>query len=195
MDGSYPSRETLLMTAMLLHLLLLASAAALKMNPLSLPTPGAPPIDVVHSQLLALQQGDIERCFNFASPANQRSTGPKARFEMMVRHEPAYSPLVGCTSFEVLSALSVNDKRWRRALEPTLRPTLSEYLAIIQACRLCWRRLSQPPLRRCRVRVRPAGSSSAPGGVPAVSLDYAFTLSQQASVRTLQHPNSTKLAS
>lgn len=101
-----------MMTAML-HLLAVSAVAA-SLNPLQ-PTPGAAPINVVYSQLRALQQGDIARCFRFASPANQRNTGPQAKFEMMVRQTPAYSPLVGCSSFQVLSALSMNERRWRCA--------------------------------------------------------------------------------
>ena len=98
-------------------------------------------MNVVEAQLHALQKGDVGRCFAFASPENRRATGPWQRFEMMVRQTPAYAPLVGCSSFSVLSALALDDERYR-----------------------------------CCVRMRPAGSSSAPFAVAAVSCDYVWEL-------------------
>ena len=46
------------------------------------PSPKLAPLDVVQSQLAALQAGDVQRCFAFASPNNKRATGPWQRFEM-----------------------------------------------------------------------------------------------------------------
>ena len=62
----------------------------------------------------------------------------------MVRQTPAYSPLVACSSFEVVSGLAIGDGRWR-----------------------------------CRVRVRPAGSSSAPFAIADPILFYDWNLSLQ----------------
>ena len=62
----------------------------------------------------------------------------------MVRRTPAYAPLVHCSSFEILSALSVSADKWT-----------------------------------CRVRVRPAGSSSAPFAVAQAYAEYTWQLSKQ----------------
>lgn len=68
----------------------------------SLPTPSETdgPSDAVALQLDALKTNDdpcqnagIMTAYNFASPANRRSTGPLARFVAMVR-SPQYRPLV-----------------------------------------------------------------------------------------------------
>eukprot|EP00320_Phaeocystis_rex_P006682 CAMPEP_0119063230 /NCGR_PEP_ID=MMETSP1178-20130426/6623_1 /TAXON_ID=33656 /ORGANISM="unid sp, Strain CCMP2000" /LENGTH=251 /DNA_ID=CAMNT_0007044587 /DNA_START=84 /DNA_END=839 /DNA_ORIENTATION=+ len=108
------------------------------------PSPSLTPEAVVQAQLAALQIGDIRRCFEFASPANRHATGPWSRFDRMVRSAPAYSPLVCCSSFEILSALSTAPGKWR-----------------------------------CRVRVRPAGSSSAPFAVVSPFVEYCWELSKQ----------------
>ena len=110
----------------------------------SAPARGLAPQEVVEAQLTALQRGDVRCCFSFASPNNRRATGPWTKFERMVKQTPAYAPLVGCTSFEILSVLSVSPRKWR-----------------------------------CRVRVRPAGSSSAPFAVADPFVDYSWELSQQ----------------
>ena len=103
------------------------------------------PEQVVRAQLAALQQNDIARCFELASPANRAATGPLDRFERMVKLTPAYAPLVQCSSFELTSALRLDEKRWR-----------------------------------CRVRVRPAGSSAAPFAIASPPLvDYEWMLSLQ----------------
>lgn len=78
----------------------------------SSPSPSLQPAEVVEAQLRALQQGNTCRCFEFASPSNRRVTGPLQRFEIKLRQTPAYSPLVGCSSFEILSALSLSPNRW-----------------------------------------------------------------------------------
>ena len=71
------------------------------------------PIEVVDSQLAALQKGDVQTCFAFASPANKRATGPWQRFELMVRQTPAYAPLVGCTRYAIVGALPTGDQGYR----------------------------------------------------------------------------------
>ncbi len=64
------------------------------------PHPSLSPQDVVSIQIEALQNNDIpyedrgiEVTFNFASPANQRMTGPLERFKEMVRN-PVYGPMI-----------------------------------------------------------------------------------------------------
>jgi hypothetical protein len=64
------------------------------------PKPELTPQQVVEYQLSVLQHNDeptpdagIERAFRFASPANQRSTGPIAHFIEMV-HGPGYAELL-----------------------------------------------------------------------------------------------------
>ena len=64
------------------------------------PKPELTPQQVVEYQLSVLQHNDeptpdagIERAFRFASPANQRSTGPIARFIEMV-HRPGYAEML-----------------------------------------------------------------------------------------------------
>ena len=75
--------------------------------------PSLTPVDVVERQLAALQNGDVETCFQFASPANKRATGPWQRFEMMVRQTPAYAPLIGCSKYAVVGAVAVSDAGYR----------------------------------------------------------------------------------
>ena len=110
----------------------------------SAPSPKLRPVEVVEKQLAALASGDVQQAFAFASPANKQQTGPWQRFEVMVRQTPAYAPLVQCSSFEVLSALSVSEN--------------------------CW---------QARVRVRPAGSSSAPFAIASPVVHYRWILSRQ----------------
>jgi len=64
------------------------------------PDPSLSPRDVVSIQIEALQQNDtpyedrgIEVTFEFASPTNQRVTGPLERFTIMV-HNPTYGPMI-----------------------------------------------------------------------------------------------------
>ena len=71
------------------------------------------PVEVVDSQLAALQRGDVETCFRFASPGNKRATGPWQRFEIMVRQTPAYAPLVGCERYSIVAALPVGTAAYR----------------------------------------------------------------------------------
>ena len=64
------------------------------------PTPDDGPATVVARQLDALATNDdpfedagVLTAYNFASPANRRSTGPRERFVRMV-HGPAYAPMI-----------------------------------------------------------------------------------------------------
>lgn len=77
------------------------------------PAPSLSPVQVVQAQLSALQKGDVQRCFEFASPANKKATGPWQRFEIMVRQTPAYAPLVCCTRFEVVGALPLGSDAYK----------------------------------------------------------------------------------
>lgn len=77
------------------------------------PSPSLTPVQVVDGQLSALQRGDVQTCFSFASPNNKRATGPWQRFEMMVRQTPAYAPLVGCDRYEVVGAVPTGAATYR----------------------------------------------------------------------------------
>ena len=66
--------------------------------PLSMPSPELSPEDVVRLQMRALSDNwpegrGVEQCFQFASPANRRITGPLDRFDAMVRSAPFRSLL------------------------------------------------------------------------------------------------------
>ena len=76
------------------------------------PSPDLTPAAVVEAQLNSLQQGDVRGCYEFSSPANRQNTGPWQMFESMVRRTPVYNLLLGCSRFEVLSALAVGPERW-----------------------------------------------------------------------------------
>lgn len=117
------------------------------------PSPSLSPVDVVTSQMTALQKGDVRAAFEFASPANRVKSGPWQNFEMMVRQTPAYSPLVQCSSFEIVGALPFGDERMR-----------------------------------CRVRVKPAGSSSAPFAVADPVCIFNWSLSKQTTKRWPDDP-------
>jgi hypothetical protein len=64
------------------------------------PDPGDGPGETVERQLDALATNDepfedagVLTAYNFASPANRASTGPRERFVRMV-HGPAYAPMI-----------------------------------------------------------------------------------------------------
>ncbi|MBV8099287.1 MAG: DUF4864 domain-containing protein [Verrucomicrobia bacterium] len=72
------------------------------------PKPELTPQQVVEYQLSVLQHNDeptpdagIQRAFRFASPANQRSTGPIAHFIEMV-HGPGYAALLNAREAVVM---------------------------------------------------------------------------------------------
>jgi hypothetical protein len=72
------------------------------------PKPELTPQQVVEYQLSVLQHNDeptpdagIERAFHFASPANQRSTGPISHFIEMV-HGPGYAALLNAREAAVM---------------------------------------------------------------------------------------------
>ena len=96
-----------------MRLLLLCETCFTLAACLAVPSPQLKPIDVVEKQLSALSSGNVQQAFAFASPENKKQTGPWQRFEVMVRQTPAYAPLVQCSSYEVLSALSVSENCWQ----------------------------------------------------------------------------------
>jgi hypothetical protein len=66
------------------------------------PGPTVGPEAVLARQLLALQQGDVEASYAFASPANRASTGPIDRFATLLE-SPIYRPLTRHLEHEVSS--------------------------------------------------------------------------------------------
>jgi len=85
--------------AILAAALLSVSVAAAETT-LKTPHPDLQPIDVVRTQLLALQQNDvpspdfgIQQTWAFAHPDNRAVTGPLDRFAQMIK-KPAYRPLI-----------------------------------------------------------------------------------------------------
>ena len=103
----------------------------------ALPSRELAPADVVHAQLEALQADDLQTCYAFASPANRRNIGPWPNLEVIVKRTPAFSPLAGCASFEVLSALSLGDRwtcrvrvapgdAWRHCMDRSASPAVGE---------------------------------------------------------------------
>jgi len=71
------------------------------------------PVSVVQSNLKAMQRDDVGSCFKFLSPQFRQQVGPSPRFDEKVHVDTRYTPLVGSTGYEVLSALQVGDKRWK----------------------------------------------------------------------------------
>ena len=104
---------------------------------IALPSRELAPADVVRAQLEALQADDLQTCYAFASPANRRNIGPWPNLEVIVKRTPAFSPLAGCASFEVLSALSLGDRwtcrvrvapgdAWRHCMDRSASPAVGE---------------------------------------------------------------------
>ena len=124
--------------------LLLSGALALSLQ-YTKPSPQLSPATVVQAQLEALSAGDVSTCFAFASPLNKQQTGPWQRFEMMVRQTPAYSPLVSCTSFEIISALPISESTWQARV--VVKPAGSSSAPFAVAKPECYYRwmLSQQP--------------------------------------------------
>ena len=65
------------------------------------------PVSVVQSNLKAMQRDDVGSCFKFLSPQFRQQVGPSPRFDEKVHVDTRYTPLVGSTGYEVLSALQV----------------------------------------------------------------------------------------
>ena len=57
--------------------------------------------------------GDVFRCFKFASPSNKRATGPLDNFERMIKENQVYNKLLYAASFEITSALQLEENKWR----------------------------------------------------------------------------------
>lgn len=80
--------------------LLICCGATLALDPRPKPSPQLAPDEVVRIQLRALQEnseargdGGIALVFEFASPANRRTTGPLERFVEVVK-APDYRPML-----------------------------------------------------------------------------------------------------
>lgn len=71
------------------------------------------PMNIVEAQLACLQDGDVAGCYHLASPGFRRAAGSVQKFEQVVRDNPEYKPLVGCTRYRVISTLQVGPRRWR----------------------------------------------------------------------------------
>jgi len=87
-----------------------------------LPDPGLSPVSVIESQLHSLRTRDLRSVFVHASPSNRRATGPLSRFVTLFNN-PAYAPLLGCDSWEMVSALPLGSDRYRVAV--LIRPAVS----------------------------------------------------------------------
>ncbi len=93
---------------------LFAPASANELFPEIVPDPAYTPEEVVGIQMRALGQNDkpfenagIELTFRFASPNNQRNTGPLARFEVLFENL-AYKPMLSYASMEIGESMIVN---------------------------------------------------------------------------------------
>jgi hypothetical protein len=73
------------------------------------PSPSLTPIGVVEAELAALSRGDVETCYNFASPNKKFIAGPRQKFDLIVRHSPAYAPLVHLRRYSIVAALPVSE--------------------------------------------------------------------------------------
>ena len=115
----------------------LRCAVSLLAAAIALPSRELAPADVVRAQLEALQANDLQTVYAFASPANRRNIGPWPNLEVIVKRTPMYSPLAGCASFELLSALSLGDRytcrvrvapcdSWRHCLDRGASPAVGE---------------------------------------------------------------------
>lgn len=72
---------------------------------------GLPPSEVVREQMEALRQGDLSRCYEFASENNKRATGPLAKFSAMLCNSPYYSTMIHCSRWELAASLRINESR------------------------------------------------------------------------------------
>ena len=77
------------------------------------PSPELTPIEVVEASLEAWKVGDIQRCIEFKSPQNRQAAGSMEAFETILRLSSAFRPIVGCYSFQTLSALSISPTQWQ----------------------------------------------------------------------------------
>ena len=68
---------------------------------------------VVESQLAGLQRGDVQAFFDSASTRVRRVSGPRQRFEKIVRSAPALRPLIDSEGFNILSALQIGPHAWQ----------------------------------------------------------------------------------
>lgn len=55
----------------------------------------------------------METCYNFASPNKKRITGPRQKFDLIVRHSPAYAPLVRLRRYSIVAVLPMSASVYR----------------------------------------------------------------------------------
>jgi hypothetical protein len=77
---------------------------------LTLPSPTLTPVGVVEAMLAALGRGDVATCYNFASP---NSNVGRQKFDLIVRHSPAYAPLVRLSRYAIVGVLPLSDSAVR----------------------------------------------------------------------------------
>ncbi|KAJ7563531.1 hypothetical protein O6H91_03G114200 [Diphasiastrum complanatum] len=79
------------------------------------PNPELDPTQVVQAQLRALRAKDFATVFEFASPDNKQRTGPLAHFCQILEGR-AYNVMIGHTTAEVLSSISVSTSRFQQRI-------------------------------------------------------------------------------
>lgn len=86
------------------------------------PEPRLSPLSVVEASIQALQRGDGQRVWRFASPANKRATGQPRGGEgdeppwiqrPIYTELPTYAPLVRCRRYQITGGLPIDSDRYR----------------------------------------------------------------------------------
>ena len=77
------------------------------------PSPTLTPLEVVESSMQAWQSGKIQQCISFTSSRNRQAANNMDDFETILRLSSPFKPIVGCYSFETLSALSISPSQWQ----------------------------------------------------------------------------------
>ena len=139
------------------------------------PKPSASAEDVVKAQMNALQAGDAMRAFKFASPANKAVTGQCIN-QIFAKRLHLGSIMTSTPSTRRIYAQVTGPwRRFKAMIEqnPEYRPMLAcsrwEFVGM----------LGDDERKAARVRVFPAGGSSAPFAVQTPVIEYTFSLSKQ----------------
>lgn len=86
------------------------------------PDPALSPVGVVEASIAALQAGDSQTAWRFASPANKRATGrPRGGGGIhapwiqrpLYTLLPTYAPLVRCRRYEITGGLPIGETQYR----------------------------------------------------------------------------------
>jgi hypothetical protein len=96
-------------TLILCFLLLVVSISVTTTHAFAL-TPLTTPEQIIHSQLVALQQDDILGVYEFSSPLNKQQTVNVERFGQMVRGGP-YRFLIGHQKADILLSSNMADSK------------------------------------------------------------------------------------